>query len=100
MLAPTSGIEGGPSIVRVFEARISANRVATPIEILKASDLSIRIVSLQFFSNTLGGEIEVQTADGVRAGRLYGSRTGSADSLRCVTALEDLRSALRRPPDT
>ena len=99
ILEPPSKIPGDPPIVRVFEARIFSDHVATPIEIVNASDLSIRIVSLQFFSNTLGGELEIQTSEGIRPGRIFGERSGSSNSQKCADSVEAFRAALRSAPD-
>jgi hypothetical protein len=95
ILEPPSTLEENPEIVRVFEARIFADRVTMPIEIVTASDLSIRIVSLQFFANTLGGELEIETPDGIRPGQIFGERTGPAHSQKCIDSLEIFRATLR-----
>lgn len=87
-----------PGVVRVFEARIQSDGVLTPLEILNASDLRIEIVKLQFFSNAVGGELDVHTAKGMRPGRIHGSRTGAANSQRCAEALEAFRGFLRELP--
>ena len=89
-----------PGVVRVFEARIQPDGVLTPIEILNASDLRIEIVKLQFFSNAVGGELDVHMAQGVRPGRIHGTRRGEANSQRCTQALESFRGFLRELPQT
>jgi hypothetical protein len=81
-----------PGVVRVFEARIQPDGIVTPIEILNASDLRIEIVKLQFFSNAVGGELDVHMAQGMRPGRIHGKRTGEASSHQCTEALDAFRS--------
>jgi hypothetical protein len=98
--SPATNSQSDPGVVRVFEARIQPDGVLTPIEILNASDLRIEIVKLQFFSNAVGGELDVHMAQGVRPGRIHGSRTGEASSQRCTEALADFRELLRELPAT
>jgi hypothetical protein len=98
--SPRTSGDVGPGVVRVFEARIQPNGVLMPIEILNASDLRIEIVKLQFFSNAVGGELDVHMAQGMRPGRIHGVRTGEANSLRCTEALEEFRGFLRELPKT
>ena len=95
ILQPPSALEGDPGIVRVFEVRITADRVTMPIEIVNASDLSIRIVSLQFFANALGGELEIETSEGIRPGRIFGERSGAPNAHECIESLETFRATLR-----
>jgi hypothetical protein len=91
-LASPEGDEG--PLVRIFEARISpSGEVAMPIEIVRAADLTIRIASLQFFSNALGGELEIEVEGNVRPGRIFGERTGPPRSQDCVEAVERLRAS-------
>jgi len=84
-----------PSIVRVFEARIEPTGVRVPIEILNASDLRIVITKLQFFANALGGELEVETNEGLGVGRIHGARVEAASQQRCIEALAEFRTLLR-----
>jgi hypothetical protein len=97
ILSPRRGIEGDPGVVRVFEARIRPDHVQMPLEILRASDLRIDIVKLQFFANAIGGELEIHVEDGIRPGQIRGTRVDSATPLRCVKTLADFREMLRQP---
>ena len=87
-----------PRLVRVFEARIEPTQVRVPLEILHASDLQIEITKLQFFANALGGELDIHTADGVRPGRIHGTRIDSAKPQRCIESLSAFREYLRQLP--
>jgi hypothetical protein len=89
---------GSPGVVRVFEARIEPNGIRTPIIILRASDLQVEIVKLQFFANALGGELNVQMDQEVRPGRIQGARVGPASSQTCVEGLAAFREFLRNLP--
>jgi hypothetical protein len=95
ILAPPSKIGEEAPIVRVFEARQGSDGLRMPIEIVSASELSIEIVRLQFFSGTLGGELAIHTVEGVRPGRILGERTGAARPQVCVEAMAAFVDSLR-----
>jgi hypothetical protein len=85
-----------PDVVRVFESQILSDGVRTPIEILHATDLKIEIAQLRFFGNALGGELEVHLEQGVRPGRIVGTRTGDPKPQLCVEKLVEFRAYLQR----
>ena len=84
-----------PQNVRVFDARIRNNELDLPIEIYRTPLQRIEIVSLQFFSNTIGGEVVLHDREQQRAGRIHGVRSGSPSPQRCLDDLETFRAQLR-----
>lgn len=90
-----SGGDESPQSVRVFDLQIRGNDVALPIEIFRTPAQSIEIVRLQFFANTIGGEVVLYDRGQQRAGRIHGVRSGSATPQRCVDDLEIFRANLR-----
>ncbi len=92
ILSADGRIESEPSVVHVFEALIQPRGIDTPIEIVRARDVRIEIVKLQFFANALGGELDIHTADGVRPGRIRGTRIGNAYPQQCVDAVSSFVS--------
>jgi hypothetical protein len=90
---PQTGVEIAPDVVHIFEALIQPRGVDTPIEIVRAGGVRIEIVKLQFFANALGGELELHTVNGVRPGRIRGTRIGDAQPQRCVDAVSSLVSS-------
>lgn len=95
-----SGDDRTPQNVRVFNARIRASEVDLPIEIYRTPLQRIEIVSLQFFANTLGGDVILHDRGQQRGGRIHGVRVGPPTPQRCLDDLEkfraDLASALSR----
>lgn len=89
-----SGAERTPQNVRVFDARIRGNEVALPIEIYRTPVQSLEIVSLQFFANTMGGDVVFHDRGQQHPGRIHGVRSGSARPQRCLDDLEIFRANL------
>ena len=90
-----SGVDESPQSVRVFDVEIRGNDVTLPIEIFRTPAQSIEIVRLQFFANTIGGEVVLYDRGQQRAGRIHGVRSGSATPQQCLDDLEIFRSNLR-----
>ena len=90
-----SGAERTPLNVRVFDARIRGSEVALPIEIYRTPVQSIEIVSLQFFANTMGGDVVLHDRGQQRPGRIHGVRSGSPTPQRCLDDLEIFRANIR-----
>jgi hypothetical protein len=84
-----------PQSVRVFDARIRANDVVLPIEIFRTPAQRIEIVRLQFFADTIGGDVVLDDRGQQRVGRIHGIRSGSATPQRCLDDLELFRTNLR-----
>jgi len=91
-----SGAERTPQNVRVFDARIRGSEVTLPIEIYRTPLQRIEIVSLQFFANTLGGDVVLHDRGQQRPGRIRGVRSGSPTPQRCLDDLETFRANLAR----
>ena len=90
-----SSEEQTPQNVRVFDARIRNNVVGLPIEIYRTPLQRIEIVSLQFFANTIGGEVVLHDRGQQRPGRIHGVRSGSPTPQRCIDDLKIFRVNLR-----
>jgi hypothetical protein len=84
-----------PQNVRVFDARIRNNEVGLPIEIYRTPLQRIEIISLQFFADTIGGEVVLHDRGQQRPGRIHGVRSGSPTPQRCIDDLEIFRVNLR-----
>ena len=89
------GVEQTPQNVRIFDARIRDNEVSLPIEIYRTPLQRIEIVSLQFFANTIGGEVVLHDRGQQRTGRVHGVRSGSPTPQRCLDDFETFRVYLR-----
>ncbi len=95
ILSAASGDENEAEFVRVFRAEFRAGEVELPIVIYKTPKQRIEIVNAQFFADAMGGEVALHTGDQIRPGRISGVRTDSAQSERCLEALERFRADLR-----
>jgi hypothetical protein len=84
-----------PQNVRVFDARIRGSEVEMPIEIYRTPVQRIEIVSLEFFANTLAGDIILHDRDERRSGRIHGIRSGPPTPQRCQDDLVTFRAVLR-----
>ena len=89
------GAEQTPQNVRIFDARIRSNEVSLPIEIYRTPIQRIEIVSLQFFANTIGGEVVLHDRGQQRAGRIHGVRSGPPTPQTCLDDFETFRVHLR-----
>lgn len=98
VLRGDSSIEQAPQSVRVFDARLRGGEILLPLEIYKSPVQSIEIVSLQFFADTIGGEVILHDQGRQLAGRIHGVRSGSPDPQKCLDDLEMFRAMLRNPP--
>jgi hypothetical protein len=92
-----SAAEQTPQSVRIFDVRMRGSEVVLPIEIYRSSVQSIEIVSLQFFADTLGGEVVLHDQGRQLAGRIHGIRSGSPSPQKCLDDLEEFRAMLRSP---
>ena len=84
-----------PQNVRVFDARIRGSEVEMPIEIYRTPVQRIEIVSLEFFANTIAGDLVLHDRDEQRPGRIHGVRSGPPTPLRCMDDLVTFRTILR-----
>ena len=93
-----SGDEKTPQSVRVFDAQIGGKGVELPIEIYRTSLQNLEIVRLQFFANTIGGDVILTDRGQQLPGRLHGVRLDSAKPEKCLEDLETFRTLLRNSP--
>ena len=91
-----SDAEQTPQNVRVFDARIRGSELTLPIEIYRTPVQHIEIVRLQFFANTMGGEVVFHDRGQQRPGRIHGVRSGSPTPQRCLDDLGAFRANLTR----
>lgn len=89
--------EQAPQSVRIFDARLRGNELSLPLEIYRSPAQSIEVVSLQFFADTIGGEVILHDRGRQLAGRIHGVRSGSPDPQKCLDDLEAFRAMLRNP---
>lgn len=84
-----------PQNVREFDARIRGSEVEMPIEIYRTPVQRIEIVSLEFFANTIAGDIVLHDRDEQRPGRIHGIRSGPPTPQRCLDDIVTFRAVLR-----
>lgn len=97
ILYGSSDVEQPPQSVRIFDARLRGSEVVLPIEIYRSPVQSIEIVSLQFFADTIGGDVVLHDRGRRLAGRIHGVRSGSPSPQKCLDDLEVFRAMLRSP---
>lgn len=88
--------EEPPKNVRVFNVRIRGGELVLPIEIYRTPAQSLEIVSLQFFADTIGGEVILHDQAREVSGRIHGVRSGSPRPERCLDDLKIFRADLAR----
>lgn len=76
-----------PRSVRFFDVRIRGREVDVPFPVFEGGDQRIEVTKLQFVANTLGGDIRFQEGDVTLKGRIFGDRTGAAESENCMEQL-------------
>jgi hypothetical protein len=92
-----STAEQTPQSVRIFEARLRGSEIVLPIEIYRSPVQSIEIVSLQFFADTIGGDVVLHDGGRELTGQIHGVRSGAPSAQKCLDELELFRAMLREP---
>jgi len=87
--------DAAPRSVTFFEARIRAGDVVVPFSIFETRERRMVVTKLQFFANTLGGEILFYEPDGERPGRLIGDRRGGPTGGQCIEAMNAFHARIQ-----
>lgn len=95
VLEGISDTESAPQNVRVFNAQIGGNHVALPLEIYRTPLQHLEIVRLQFFADTIGGDVILHDRGQRLPGRIHGVRLGTANPEKCLEDLATFRAMLR-----
>jgi len=73
--------------VSVFETRIRGGDFLVPVTIFDTGEQRMEITELSFFAGAAGGKLAFYDEQGMREGRIVGTRIGGPDAMRCSAEL-------------